>query len=715
MAQPMQAYIPISFGAPGSGPGYMEAPPNMAGDAETIFQLALEAARSGNLPASNYLVDKAAEAERSGGRTQVHIPGMNHSQGIVRDLAMPMMKSMAANALKPVPTPSKYSEFMDTMGVYDGIKNPEDVTGRSFAFLEALTRNPSVEGVIRTRISQATRFCRIVNPLTGNGGVSTFDGGQTGYCVVQKADRARMTPVARREMERIQNLIQHGGFYNLPGGEIARNPRTGERGVWDGAGAEKAFNFRDFIAILIRQSLTWDFVPVRQESGGDPKAAPVAFFRPTDSKRVRVTIPSAYGRPRVDPRLKEVQWVEMSPSGDGTVVREFNHTNMDVWIRHQKLDWFGKGYGCPEGEWLIDTVAALVMGFNYQRTYFDSSPPDSIVSLIGQPGVMAQQTIELLQQQIQMKSGIDKWNRVLFLAFPPGSNPNPLNVTPLRKDSNGIQEMGVLREWFVLLNAIVDMIYGIHPEEVGFEGVTTSKPTMSDEDPASSLQHSQEKGFIPLMESAAGFLNYSVIERINPDFVLQWVNLHINVNRDPKRATLLMEQGYTPNQVNDLQDVPRFLIPLDPQLHRELAAKMDEEDFDTDESFQDEINRKYEKKCKAMGVEAWSKYPDMPVGNPSAMEIIRQELAENAQRKAAADPANQDEPAPVLPPDPNAAAGQEPGEDPNAMQEQPMAPPLPGEASVPQPMGPVPPQIALRKSIGGPRIVRVTVREVAAI
>jgi len=82
-------------------------------------------------------------------------------------------------------------------------------------------------------------------------------------------------------------------------------------------------------------------------------------------------------------------------------------------------------------------------------------------------------------------------------------------------------------ERYIVLSAcLLWGLMGINPEELGFPGVDLRRQALQAEDPETRIEHGQESGFIPLMESLASFWNDEVVSKFDQGaWKFTWVNL----------------------------------------------------------------------------------------------------------------------------------------------------------------------------------------------
>src|SRR5690606_32655027 len=104
------------------------------------------------------------------------------------------------------------------------------------------------------------------------------------------------------------------------------------------------------------------------------------------------------------------------------------------------------------------------------------------------------QTIELFRSQMQNQTGSNHWNKMIILPFPGNSKDN-IQTYPLRQMTGGQSEIAAMQQTNIEMVTLACGMFGMHPEEIGYSGVTAMKTTLSETDPTSRLEYSEETGF----------------------------------------------------------------------------------------------------------------------------------------------------------------------------------------------------------------------------
>ena len=602
------------------------------------------------------------------------------SGGDVRKLVTGI--DQAANA--PRGTVHRINEAFATLGAYNGISSISEIHQRTNAMLKMAAQMPVVAGVINTRVAQA-QACP--------------------WDIEMVEERASMTRAVRKRRDEIKAVVRDGGYALHPDGSERVHPFTGEPGVWDGYGMQKALGFRGMLAALIRNSLEMDWAPLRMEPGHDVEKYPIAFFTPMDGSTVQAVDRTMY-QPVLDrDTLGRIEFVELPSSRaqalSNSVVREFTWDRLGVMVRNQRVDALGYGLGHSEVETIVEILAMMVSLQRYQGDYFSNNfVPLGVMSIVGE--TMGEESFQDLQMQLSRVGGMDAFFRILYMHFSdPGSK---VEFTPLKAATGVASEMSIVMQLFASIRDIVYGVMLISAEEVSQTTQNMNGPHLSAPGPQQAIEASKSKGFLPLMTAVEDFINKRIVSRIDPEFKFTFPNLDgSDEAEDLDVATKYFAMGYTPNQLRDMSDKPRVQEPVENDIYRKCKKKYQEEDFETHEEWLDKVNESYEKECKKQELpKIWSAWPDAPVGCAMAFQIYQTEQQANDQAKQAAlqaaqgvGPDGQPLPpgvpqpgAPQVGPDgqpidpnanPNAANGQEPdpndqaanAQDPNADPNQP--------------------------------------------
>ena len=79
--------------------------------------------------------------------------------------------------------------------------------------------------------------------------------------------------------------------------------------------------------------------------------------------------------------------------------------------------------------------------------------------------------------------------------------------------------------WLNYLIKMICSIYQIDPSEIGYGMKDEGGAGMSGDNTAEKLAQSKDKGFIPLMTFLSDYINTNIVDKLDPDYRLQWVGL----------------------------------------------------------------------------------------------------------------------------------------------------------------------------------------------
>ncbi|MBI3131464.1 MAG: phage portal protein [Acidobacteria bacterium] len=240
----------------------------------------------------------------------------------------------------------------------------------------------------------------------------------------------------------------------------------------------------------------------------------------------------------------------------------FRYEELALFQRNLSPEIDRNGYGHSELEAGVDTLSAFVEALTYTRRGLDENAiPKGILTVFGDFDRRTQQTF------------ISAWQAKLRGV----SNAFALPVLFARKGQAAAQftqtgapfsEMAFAK-WISLQASILGAIYGIDPREVGIEGFSADKATLSGDDTAERLASSRDQGLEPFLADLEGFLSDDLLGRFAP-----WVRFSFTGLRagDEKAKRELEARVSTLNELRaSLQMPPHPLgwfgdLPADPNL-----------------------------------------------------------------------------------------------------------------------------------------------------
>jgi phage portal protein BeeE len=183
--------------------------------------------------------------------------------------------------------------------------------------------------------------------------------------------------------------------------------------------------------------------------------------------------------------------------------------------RNPKTDIRTLGYGHSELEDLINTITNLLNADMYNGNYFRvGSNPNGVFVYKGDvtPSVIQ----GLRNQWSSQVAGVSNFHKTPFI------NAQELQWISTHA-SNRDMEYGRYQEFLIKTCCA---LYKIDPSEIGFNlgGSEGAKPMFEGNNTA-RLEHSKDKGLIPLLTTFQDWINRYIIKRLNPDFEFVFVGL----------------------------------------------------------------------------------------------------------------------------------------------------------------------------------------------
>lgn len=597
----------------------------------------------------------AAAGEGRGIRTQ------DGRELLVLDAADPLVKAMQEARAASVPyrvNPTLYS-----FGSYRGVKDLPQAMQTTVQILRQVPmRNPIVAAVIQRRKTQFSHYTR--RPR--------FDG-DTGFRIAMRDSKKHPTAQDRRRMKWIEDILVYGGI-RMP------HRRTGRMGAWNAEGSKRASGLALAFQMLMNDSLTLDAAAIEIQPGHMAQKHPVAYWEPVDAGFIRfaqahdsgrdaIGGPSMWDqqyRPEIRPERDDIAFVKVDYGGIG-VLAEYTDAEMAYLVRNPRTDEWTQGYGWSEIERLIDVIAGLLYGIQYNKEFFDNNHmPPGILNLRGSYN---DTVLDSFRRQLHaMVGGVGQFHAMPIISSPDASG---ATYVPLREDASGGMYW---KEWCLFCTAVIAALYGLDAGEINMANFGQSANALGNANPAEKVEQAQESGLESTLGRTGAWLDTDVVERIDPDFTFEWTGLQAEDGQTKmleSQYRLTMAMSNPNRELARLDERPIYDAldqPMWEALVEKVKATMDDEDLDPDE-IEEQVVALYK---KAGG--QFARWPDAPVNNALAMQVW---MAEHQIDPAAAG---------------GAAPGQA-GQDPNADPNDPNAQQGPPPTGFGQPGGVPPPAV----------------------
>jgi hypothetical protein len=305
----------------------------------------------------------------------------------------------------------------------------------------------------------------------------------------------------------------------------------------------RKWNFKTLCSALLNDSLSCDWMVLEKvpEEGDDTK---IHHFVPIDAVTVRYASttlgnyktqsfhPAAnilYPEKELEALERKTDAVKLDPEKlenndykyvqliKGVIERAFTPNEMSVGVRNPITDIYANGYGISELELLATTISSHLFAENHKRKYFTNGFSAKGILHIKAP--LNRRKMEALR--IQWKhtvSGPKNSFQTPIFAGMDDVKWIPLNQGDIDKEFNN---------WMQYLIKVMCMIYQIDASEIGFgmkeEG--SSGNGLSGDNTAQKIEHSKDKGLLPLIRFMEDFINTNIMDYINSDYKLEFTGI----------------------------------------------------------------------------------------------------------------------------------------------------------------------------------------------
>jgi hypothetical protein len=515
-------------------------------------------------------------------RQQLKREASRFYKAVGSEVAKTLQKQKAAEQGSLVnPTMEAYGSFENAQG----IREPVAV---SFQLLRALYHNcEPLSAIIDTRVRQAQKFAR--RAVTVRGYTK-----QPGFVIRMTDPKEKATAEDRKRIEEITQFMLRGGVCLPP---IDERPVGYQRG------------FTAFTQQVIRDTLTLDAVAVLRwksdKTGSDGKpAVPLVCFAAEDAAMIRklqrpyvkmqngVAVTKDWQGSRTNTRYPITHVME---SDNSQVLREYNAFDLAYGVRNPRTERRANGYGYSEAERCINAISFWIAAREGNKCRFDrDSLPRGILSIMGNMSQQQFESFKLQWQQLLM--GIEnRWTNPIFKASPSaGSNPGtgvswiPIDMSP--RDMENHQTMFTVALW-------MHSIYGIHPDETGYQALSPFRPPLSEASPETKLEYSQDSGLDPLMTWYEDFLNQEIVWVLEPTerYSIKFMGLgQGDEQADANLWTTLLANGAATPEImwNEMDQPIPDLLKNDPAMklpgtwmqNRTILMQMQQAQFSMDQA-----------------------------------------------------------------------------------------------------------------------------------
>lgn len=204
---------------------------------------------------------------------------------------------------------------------------------------------------------------------------------------------------------------------------------------------------------------------------------------------------------------------------NGRTETAFSHRELALFIRNASTYAEENGYGYGEFEQTLETINNVLHAITYTKQGLnENAVPRGLLLAFGNFDHRTQQAMQAAWQAkirgVQNQFGMP----ILFSRGQQGAL-QYLNT------GQPFDEMAFAK-WISFNFTIAGAIYGVSPEEVGFEGFTADgKSSLSGDDTVEKLAAAKDKGLYPLLKDMSGFVSDELVYRMNRALRLEFTGL----------------------------------------------------------------------------------------------------------------------------------------------------------------------------------------------
>ncbi len=467
-----------------------------------------------------------------------HIRADLEEQAITKALSRQNVIPFPSKAVK-ARKPGMQSVFLDDIQINVRGEWYERPGVFSFDAMRAMVeQTPILNAVVMTRIRQVQRFCRVQSVE------------KPGFQIRLKDKDKHPNAEEKKQIEALQGFFLNCGWES--------NPRQRLR--------LKRDNFSNFMAKLVRDSLTMDSMPIETEFKRD-RSLGIDGIYAVDGATIRLCSEEGYDG---DDEIFALQVVQ------GNIRAAYTYDDLIYIPRNPRSDVLVGGYGLAETELLIRVVTGFLNAFTYNTKYFDSNAiPKGLLHLTGNYG--EQDLAAFKRFWNAMVKGINNaW------ALPVLVSKDQESKAAFEKFGVDVNEM-MFSKWMSFLTSLICAIYSISPDEINFESFSDGKSSLSGSDTDEKLANSKDKGLLPLLAYYDNLFSDYIVSDFGDKFEFEWTGIEVD---DQKQK---FEEVKLCNTVNELRasrgeksiKEPWGDAPLNPSLIAawQAAQQQSQEDY----------------------------------------------------------------------------------------------------------------------------------------
>ena len=384
--------------------------------------------------------------------------------------------------------------------------------GVQLPILRAFARRLEVaQAILRTRIRQVDRYSRQAQTVDDIGWrlVMNDAGGTAGEDLEQ-------------EIKWLSRMLECGGreFSAVRRRELKRQGLV------------------QFHRFMINDGLTMDQAAVELIGLNGAEGLDSWFVRPSDT--------FALASPAYKATLDDGRPIYAYQVLNGKAEIPFGYDELSLWTRNSSTWAEENGYGYSEFEQSLETLNNVLQALTYTKSGLsESAVPKGILMAFGNYDVRTQEAFKAAWAQ--KVRGVQNQHNLPIL-FSRGQQ----GAVQYLNTGQPFDEMA-FSKWITLNMVIMGAIFGVSPEEVGFESFTADKSTLSGSDTGQKLAAAKDKGLNPLLKDLASFDNDEIVSRCSQRLHLEFCGLDVEQTQERWQEKL---KHMTINEVRAQFDLP---------------------------------------------------------------------------------------------------------------------------------------------------------------
>lgn len=413
---------------------------------------------------------------------------------------------------------------------FSGQGYKRDLKKVSFSTLKRMGDLHISKLVKNTRINQIKHFLKF-----------TLDDQKEGFTIRRKIGLFEEKPktISNQDKKEIERILKYLENSKLP---VETNKNSAIK--FDSSKWDIYDDFDEFVSCIMDDSLTYDQLAFELQRN---KKFDLISHKAIDASTIRIldTIDSRFiedAQKKYDmvlgylPRYCQV-W--------GTEIQHNPFTNQEIvyypWelgfaIRNKNTDILKNGYGESELEILINIVTWILYSFEYNGSIFkNGANPKGIMNIKNGSG--GQNVINDFREAWRhMVGGPQNMHKI------PVFEGIDLEWIDLQLKNNDMEFQG----WLEFLIVMFCAVYTIDPSELGFDFKSAAK-IFGQDGQKQRLEHSRDKGLIPLLEFLQKVISKFIVSELNPEFEFVFTGVSIEDNEQKiKNVQAALQAGITP-------------------------------------------------------------------------------------------------------------------------------------------------------------------------